>query len=190
VVSKRKPRLNKLKNSSKKRLSKAPVVRQHLTISSTSKAKMRMMMKPAKKRRRARTIHPLMISLEQAVVVTLLSILLKEAQEDPKGRCRVRKNKAMMKKTSKILKKNLKMKIDNGRIDAICAKRQEAYYAVMDAHKLLIWLALVLKDPLKEIGIVRAVSSNSQGKGQLVVKPTNSISKHLEAVVVVDSHKC
>ena len=79
--------------------------------------------------------------------------------------------RAMMKRilnSQKKMKKVVKMII---KTVATFARRLAVCYAVMDALKLHILLALALRSPLKEIGIALTALKSSQRGEQLVDRP-------------------
>jgi len=107
----------------------------HPITNNTFKVMMRMKTQVVRKKR-VRSNHPLMTRyLEEEEEESLPKFLLREDLEDLGAKFQARKNRAMMRKRSKILMKNQETTIVNGRTDAIFVREPEACFAVMDAHR-------------------------------------------------------
>ena len=128
---KRRPKVKSINNQG---LCKELEDKQLLTISSTSRVRMKMM-KLVKIKRKAKILHHLMTNPEEVVVEVLQNQQGKEVPEDPSAKYPVKRNKVMTRKMSKILKKDLQMRIANGKIDVIFAKELEVFFAATDARK-------------------------------------------------------
>jgi hypothetical protein len=105
----------------------------HRVINNISKV-MRKKMKKMAVNSRMRVKNHLHLMISALDVVDLFS-LLQGAEEDLKERYLAKRNKATMKKMSRIQKMDLKKMIDNGKIDATFVRKLAAYFVAMVAPK-------------------------------------------------------
>lgn len=97
--------------------------------------RMKMIMEARRNKKKVKSPHLLMISVEVAVTQ---SNLPQGDVEGPEEKFQVKKNRATMMKTLKILKMARTKRIVSGKTDATFAKEQEACFVVTVALKSLI----------------------------------------------------
>ena len=135
---------NKHLNNSKSKLEVEELIVEGRAISNTFKT-MRMM-KIVQKKKKIIIVRSNLLQLIEFPEAQRKFHLQSQLVEEEAGLGRLfnqrKRNRAMMmRRILKSLLLSLKMKIDSGKIAALSVKEQAVYYAAMDAHKSLIFLA-------------------------------------------------